>query len=391
MDANRDKQIRETLLKNEVGALLLWRPDEIVMATGYLPLWGISVCIYPAVGKPVIYVPELEPADILPADFRIQTYPWGIIECADPWKELYAYLKADLDVLCPGQPVSFIKHIGSSAPPQIAGEGAPLPLDFIDQLMALSEGRYKDLTSEIIGLYARKTSDEIEKIAKANRIAFLGIRAFYEHLIPGKTEVEVACIVETAIQSQIGKDDIFYAKGWPYIMAGVNASFGGIYARNTGKVLQEGELVMIEMAVCVNGYWCDITRTALVGQTINTQQKNIFNAVETAQQMALEMIKPGVQARNVDKKIRDYFQQTEFGAYFNHALGHHVGFRYHDPGMGFNPNSNLVLEEGMVLTVEPGLYVQMLGVGVRIENNIAVTVNGINLLSDYLTTWSLIH
>jgi Xaa-Pro dipeptidase len=240
-------------------------------------------------------------------------------------------------------------------------------------------------------LYVRKTSDEIEKIAHANRIAFLGIQAFYEHAMAGKTEAEVACAVETAIQSQIGKGGIFYAKGWPYIMAGVNASWGGIYSRNSGKVLQEGELVMIEMAVCVNGYWCDITRTALIGQTITTQQENIFNAVETAQQLALEMIKPGVQARDVDKTVRDYFQHTGFGTYFNHALGHHVGFRYHDPGIGFHPNSHLVLEEGMVLTVEPGLYVQTLGVGVRIENNIAVTANGINVLSNYSTAWSITH
>ena len=84
-------------------------------------------------------------------------------------------------------------------------------------------------------LYLHKTSSEITHIALANKIGHIGIQTFYDNLIQGKTEVEVACAVETAVQSQTGRDAIKFAKAWAYIMSGINSSYGGRYSRNSGK------------------------------------------------------------------------------------------------------------------------------------------------------------
>jgi Xaa-Pro aminopeptidase len=139
---------------------------------------------------------------------------------------------------------------------------------------------------------------------------------------------------------------------------------------------------MIEMAACVNGYWCDITRTGSVGH-IPAHGQKIYDTVKEAHLLALDLIKPGVEAKTVDGKVREFISRKGYGAYFNHALGHHVGFRYHDPGPGFRPGSSLVLSPGMVLTVEPGIYVHEHHAGVRIENNIWITADSYKILSDY--------
>jgi Xaa-Pro dipeptidase len=383
MDNVRDAIIRKVLSENDVGAMLFWRPDEIVMATGYLPVWGISLCVYPAIGMPILYVPELEPVDQLPDGFLIKTFPWGRLDCKNPWDVLYGLISEDLERFCINElPISFLKYASQSAPAQISAEGAPLPFTWVEELLKLAKGGYKDIQSKILGLYLIKTPVEIEQIRLVNQVTSLGIKAFYSNLRPGITEAELASAVETEIQSQTGKSLIKYAKAWPYIMSGSNSAFGGTFARNSGKALNSGEIVMIEMAVCVNGYWCDITRTGAVG-AISAKQQELFSVVLEAQILGLGLIKPGVKASEVDKIVRLFIQEKGFGQYYQHGLGHHVGFRYHDPGEGFFPDSELILEEGMVLTVEPGIYMKEFDSGVRIENNILITKSGVEILSDF--------
>lgn len=166
------------------------------------------------------------------------------------------------------------------------------------------------------------------------------------------------------------------------IQSGRNTANGGKYNRSTGKIIADGEFVMLEMGLCVNGYWADITRTTITGE-INDMQKSIFQTVSQAQQIAIKMLKPGTAMNDVDSVSRKYIEEAGFGEYFNHALGHQVGFRYHDPGSSLSPNCTDVLQEGMVLTVEPGIYGVELNGGVRIEDNLLITANGCQLLSNY--------
>jgi len=129
MDLKRKQMLQRIINQHNLGALIFWRPDELVMILGYMPLWGLSFLIYTADDNPVLFVPELEPADILPPDIKIQTFPWGIMTSPNPCDDLYSQMKwliqqKNLQDL----PVSFIPSIGSSAPCRTAGEQPPLPL-----------------------------------------------------------------------------------------------------------------------------------------------------------------------------------------------------------------------------------------------------------------------
>jgi Xaa-Pro aminopeptidase len=150
----------------------------------------------------------------------------------------------------------------------------------------------------------------------------------------------------------------------------------------TGKLIEAGELIMLEMGICVNGYWADITRTSIIGQT-DSRQYEIFETVKKSQQLAISMLRPGIMMKEIDHASREYITSRGYGKYFNHALGHQVGFRYHDPGAVLSSGCTDVLEEGMVITLEPGIYGLDLNAGVRIEDNVLITADSYEILSEY--------
>lgn len=383
MNLQREQMLKNIIRKNNLGALVFWRPDELVMNCGYLPLWGLSFLVYFEKEPPVLFVPELEPEDNLPKDVVVKKFPWGLMDCADPWSVLFGMIKELLfEKNVQHLPVLFIKNIGATSPCIMSGEQPPLPADLIEKLSSVTEGGYKDCTQDLLNLYSYKTPADIRSLKLTHKIAAIAVNTFYENLKPGISEAEVAGLIEFEVQKTTGSDGIYFAKAWPYILSGSNAVTGGKYNRSTGKKLQYGEMVMLEMAVCVNGYWADISRT---GQTseVSEQQKIIFNTVLEAQQKAIAMMKPGVLMADVDAIARKHIEDVGFGKYFNHALGHHVGFRYHDVGQTLSPNSTGILEEGMLLTVEPGVYGEELNCGVRIEDNVLITKDGVEILSDY--------
>jgi Xaa-Pro dipeptidase len=164
------------------------------------------------------------------------------------------------------------------------------------------------------------------------------------------------------------------------VQSGPNTALAGCFNRSSGRRIESGDLVLIELATCVNGYWSDLTRTETVGP-VSAQAADLLAAVHMAQQAAIRMLRPGVSAREVDAAARESLDKAGFADYFTHATGHHVGFRYHDPGFAIAPDCNELLTRGMVVTIEPGAYIANRGMGARIEDNIVVTANGADILS----------
>ena len=229
-------------------------------------------------------------------------------------------------------------------------------------------------------LTLKKTTREQYAVRRANEVACIGLESFYGAIRPGATEVEVAAAVEHAIHRASGKDGYGHARGWAHVQGGVNIFFGGTYSRSSGNQLAEGDLVIIELATCVDGYWSDLTRTTGVGR-IDDGKRELLAAVQDAQKQAIEAIRPGVSHESVHAAARESFARKGLAEGFPHNCGHHVGFRYHDRGptlIGGNPEP---LEAGMVLTVEPGTYGENYGGGARFEDDVLVTDGGCELLS----------
>ena len=351
------------------------------MLSGYFPFWGASLLIYFADAEPILFVPQLEPRDHIPAGLRIQEYPWGDLKCPDPYSVVVSAVADELSKASVGSEyVGMIPSSSRISLPIQAGEQIPFPEGFSGKLSALTTKPNVAHQKAFSDLYLRKTAEEVDAIRRANRVANVGLDAFFENSQRGITEAEVAAAVESAIYCQIGKDGIFHSRGWAMVQSGPNSADAGRFNRSTGRCLEEGDLVLIELATCVNGYWSDLSSTAPVGSP-KPEAAEILDIATEAQQAAVDGIRPGVSAGQIDALARDKIAAHGLGSFFTHHTGHHVGFRYHDPGFLILPGESAELEAGMVITIEPGIYVPEHGAGARIEDNVLVTESGHEVLS----------
>jgi Xaa-Pro dipeptidase len=377
----RDQIIREFLKRNGLDAWIAWRPDELVMMAGYLPFWGASVSVFFAASEPVLFVPILEPKDHIPPGLRVQEYPWGSLDCGDPFTVLFQQISVELKKAGARHSAVGMSHNAcrTSLPIQ-AAEQIPIPDTFATQLSEAISSADAKLEPEFLRLYLRKTPDEINAIRLANHVAAVGFQTFDKQLAPGVSEAEVAAEVESTIYKETGRNGIFHSRGWAMVQSGPNTADSGCFNRSSGRRLAEGDLVLIELATCVNGYWSDLTRTAAIG-SVKPELQWVLAVVREAQEAAIAAVRPDATAGEIDAIARNIIADAGYWAHFTHGTGHHVGFRYHDPGFGIAPGAHEKLEPGMVITVEPGIYGRELGGGARMEDNVLVTESGHEVIS----------
>ncbi len=217
-----------------------------------------------------------------------------------------------------------------------------------------------------------KDADELERLAAVAELASEALEAVLPLLRPGMIESELALQLEFEMRrrgaERCGFDTI--------VASGVRGAMP--HGRASDKAIQAGELVTIDFGAVLHGYHSDETVTVAVA-SINERQQRLYEVVLAAHDMAIEAIKPGASCRAVDAVARNHIREQGFGDYFGHGLGHGVGLDIHEKPV-LSPRSETVLAEGMVCTVEPGIYIPGFG-GVRIEDTVAVTADGCRLLT----------
>lgn len=219
----------------------------------------------------------------------------------------------------------------------------------------------------IYDLKSVKTLFEIEQIKKAQNITDMA----YEHILNfikvGVKEKDLALEIEMFMRKQ-GAEGVSFDL---ITISGKNTSLP--HGVPSEKSIENGDFVTMDIGCKVNGYCSDMTRTVAVGFATD-EMKKVYETVLTAQQKALDTIKAGVKASDVDKAARDYIYSQGFEGCFGHSTGHGVGLFIHEAPT-VSTKSETVLEEGMVITCEPGIYLKD-KFGVRIEDMVAVTKNG---------------
>jgi Xaa-Pro aminopeptidase len=215
---------------------------------------------------------------------------------------------------------------------------------------------------------------EIQTIQKALQIAESAFQELMEKLTPGMTESEMAWQFEK-IMRQHGAQ----ALSFPTIVAsGPNSALP--HAVPSDRIVKTGEPLLFDFGAKFEGYCSDTTRT-LVLETPDEMFTKIYSIVLDAHQMALEAIKPGMKGREIDSIARNHIDAKGFGNHFGHGLGHGVGLSVHEAPR-LSPLSEDILEEDMIVTVEPGIYLPEWG-GIRLENMVRVTNNGVDVLNDF--------
>ncbi len=225
----------------------------------------------------------------------------------------------------------------------------------------------KTLDDIIHKLRKIKNDEEVKNIKIAQEISERAFNKILPLIKIGMTEKEIAFNLEFLIRKE-GAEAISFDL---IVASGKNSAVP--HAEPSDRGIESGDFITIDMGAIYNGYHSDMTRTIALGN-ISEEQVNIYNIVSKSQNKAMSLIKPGVLCGNVDKVARNFINENGYKGYFGHALGHGVGLDIHENPF-LSPKSNEILEEGMVITIEPGIYVPD-KFGVRIEDMVVVTKNG---------------
>jgi Xaa-Pro aminopeptidase len=218
-------------------------------------------------------------------------------------------------------------------------------------------------------LRALKESQELAALRRAANLGSQGFDFVVSKLRTGITEIELARQLEIFWLQKGGEGLAFE----PIIAFGPNSALPHYRAGTTR--LKKGQPVLIDIGVTLGKYHSDMTRVVFFGKP-NPKLAKIYEIVRGGQQAALDQCRPGITAQELDNVARSYIKKAGYGEKFSHGLGHGVGLEVHElPVISYANPKKTVLEPGMAITIEPGIYIPGLG-GVRIEDTVLITGKG---------------
>jgi len=226
-----------------------------------------------------------------------------------------------------------------------------------------SRGGFRGTKNVVENIRAIKSPEEVVHIRKGQEIVdriFRHLRAFIK---PGKTEAQVALEIES-MAKKWGAEGLAFD---PIVAFGANAAAPHHLSGN--QRIGRNNFLLLDFGVLVRGYHSDFTRTLFIGKP-NKKQAEVYNTVMEAQALAIAAVRAGAKARSVDAAARGYITERGYGPLFTHNTGHGVGLQIHELP-NFSKDSEDVLRPGMIVTIEPGIYIEGWG-GVRIEDVVQV-------------------
>ncbi|MFC1632449.1 M24 family metallopeptidase [Candidatus Omnitrophota bacterium] len=217
-----------------------------------------------------------------------------------------------------------------------------------------------------------KSAAEIELLRQAAKLALASFKYAQKIIRPGQKESAVADELQYFMRQQGAEDSAFD----PIVASGIRSSLP--HAPISSKIIRNNQPVLVDLGCRLSGYNSDLTRMVFLGK-IGGKLKRIYQAVRQAQQLAISVVKAGVEASQVDLTARNYLRKEKLAPFFVHALGHGIGRDIHEAPSISSQNKS-VLAPGMVFTVEPGIYLPGWG-GVRVEDMVLVKKNGAEVLT----------
>ena len=345
-------RIQTSLKRRKLDGLLVTQPENRRYLSGYTATdhsinESAGVLLIPATGDPYLLTDsrfELQ-AQKEASDFRVKLYPRG----------LFPLLRKLLNTLKMKR-VAFESHYFLHSTSQTFAQLADkIKIELVP------------LTCLVENLRLIKDAQELAKIEQSVQLNELVFLEIYQGLAPGQTEKEVALKIENAMRLKGAERPSFET----IVAGGPNSALP--HAVPGDRPLKEGEPIIIDMGLVLDGYCSDMTRTVVLG-TPDAKTVSLFRLVRKAQLAGLKSLKAGVSGMVVDKVARKVIERAGLGERFGHGLGHGVGLNVHE-GPSLNYRNRKKLAAGMVVTVEPGVYVPDWG-GIRLENMAVVEENG---------------
>lgn len=369
-------QCQQTLRRFGLDALVVRLSENVTMLSGYWPLNGFSFVFVPAVGAAVLLCPECDREEAAQSTVKtVHCFASGRLTDGDAYENAGALLQqaARQCGLPPQAAVGVDTGSDAVSLPLCSGE-VGVPGDATLQMIrnALETDRLVPAQSLITELRSEKDGFAIQKIRAANRLAHAATEHFAMAVQePGCREIDAAARTEAFVAQHAADYGIRYAKAWAQVSSGPRTSESWVSGLvSTERVLCKGDIVMLELGLCADGYWSDLTETVGVGG-MTEEQARIAGIVRAAQQKAIATVREGVTCGEVDQAARSVIEAAGLGERFFHNTGHGVGYCYHESVPILRPGADTVLKAGMIHSVEPGIYLPG-EFGIRLECNVLV-------------------
>ncbi len=342
---------RSRLAAADADALVIAPSPDLVYLTGYapMPMERPTVLVLAAHDRPTLIVPTLERplAAACPAADAVDIVDWG--DDADPYTVIDARL--------PGGRIAV---------------GDRLWTTHVLALQALDRDRRWISAGESVGpLRVRKDPAELDALRRAAAGADAALADALGSSLAGRTERDVAAALADGLRAH-GHASV----GFTIVGSGGNAA--SPHHEPGDRMIRPGDAVVLDFGGELDGYWSDTTRTVVVGEP-STELEAVHEIVRRAHAAAIDTIRPGVEIQQVDRAARRVIEEAGYGDRFIHRTGHGIGLEVHEPPYAVVGDAT-VLEPGMTFSVEPGIYLEG-RLGVRIEDIVAVTADGVEVMN----------
>jgi Xaa-Pro aminopeptidase len=345
--ARRQRTARAAQDAGLAGLLLTPGPD-LVYLTGYAPVAiteRITMLVIPADGDPAMLVPRLERPDAEDAAgvSTLRLVDWT--DGSDPYEAAAQLLAAN---------------------GRYALSDSAWAMHLLGLQRRLPRSSYVSMTSDLPMLRAIKDAAEIERLAAAGAAADQTYEEIVKVRFAGRSETELGADLASLLR-QFGHSQV------DFTVVGSGPNGANPHHEIGDRVIEEGDMVVLDFGGLRYGYGSDTTRTVHVGEP-NEEEREVHDIVRAAQQAGFEAVKPGIECQEVDRVPRAVITEAGYGEYFIHRTGHGIGLTTHEPPYIVEGETHTV-QPGMCFSIEPGIYLPN-RFGVRIEDIVTVTAEG---------------
>jgi Xaa-Pro dipeptidase len=361
-------RVRALMAEEELDALVVRAPDNVLYLTSFWGMKGYDACVFPREGEPVLITIEASEEDAARTAWTEDVHLIRGYDPEDPRPPLARTLDAAVAVARDYERVGLELSLGTQASDRMVGEPTTFTAAWFDTFPEAA-----DATPLLVRARSRKTEQELERLRLANEIAAAAMEHVRGELRVGMKEAEAAALWQGFVHGAgtgWGEGKVELALPFSLVWAGRGIK---TFTATGDLPVVEGEPVLFEIWVCADGYWADHTKNLVVGE-LKPEYAELEAALMDVYTTALDSIRPGSPMADLDRQIREQLQPT-------HPICHGVGARAHEPPYPHQAGGG-EFEEGMVLAVEPGVYWPE-GGGLRVEDNFLVTADGVEKLSSF--------
>jgi Xaa-Pro aminopeptidase len=376
-DTAKLDRVRALMDEEQLDALIVRAPDNILYLTNYWCMKGYDAVVFPRVGEPTLVVlePQLEDAHRNAWTSDVRTF--GGYDAADPRPPWYRALDLCREIVRErGGRIGLELSQGTQASDRMVGEPTVFSQPWFTGFDGLAEA-VVDGSPLLVRARMLKTEQEVERMRLANELAALAMDHVREQTRPGMRESEVGALFEGHVHSVgVGYEGkVEMARAFTLVWSGEGIR---TFTATGDRPVQEDQPTLLEIWVCADGYWTDLTKNLCPGR-LRADYDELLDGLLGVYAEAVDHVRPGASLAELDRLVRRGVAGLGYPGQPSHPIAHGVGARAHEPPYAHQA-ADETIEEGMVLALEPAAYWPG-GGGLRVEDDYLVTATGSERLS----------